>query len=348
LRRHKILVEATASSSAPESKPTERTSLTINREDAHDENAFAVDTLSTSRASPIDSRDSRRPRDVRCGAGVDWRSGAGDGRVKTSYGLDLAGYSSGRSSLAKATFEEGAGFSVVVYRGHAFAHRLKGRDPIVPLAERESQLLARCRPLYVDVPIDLQRLPNPHPVYFTWQLTRRPVDRAFNALPPLADRLGSPVARLAHLLGEDRDALGKWLFETYPAACLKLLLRLRPSYKLQTAERQAGEWIGDDGLVDILRSLRVTAEDGAVVNDDDLDAIVCALCGVLPNESLLQGQALEEEIRRGLEVKTRPQDRDHLVTAGPKGYVLIRSLPKNVSLQLSFENTPYASDEARV
>src|SRR5579872_1480207 len=172
--------------------------------------------------------------------------------MKISYGLDLAGYSTGKSSLAKATFNGSTELSVVVYRNHPFAEKLEGWETVGPLVERERRLLRFMQPLYVDVPIDLQGLPNQTGVRFTWQLTKRPVDFAFSALPPLADRLGSPVARLAYLLVADRSALGSGLYETYPAASLEPMLGGKRSYKGKTAKWKDGNWIGDGGLADIL------------------------------------------------------------------------------------------------
>ena len=80
--------------------------------------------------------------------------------MKTSYGLDLAGYSTGKSSLAKAMFDEATGLSVVIYRTHPFAKKLEGWEAIGPLAEQEHRLLRTLRPLYIDVPIDLRRCPS--------------------------------------------------------------------------------------------------------------------------------------------------------------------------------------------
>ena len=256
--------------------------------------------------------------------------------MKTAYGLDFAGYSTGKSSLAKATFEERNGLSIIVYRNHAFAEKLEGWEAIQPLAVRERQLLRSLRPLYMDVPIDLQSLTNHEPVLFAWQLTKRPVDFVFNALPPLADRLGSPVARLAHLLGQDRASLGAGLYETYPAASLIPMLGSKPSYKGKSAKRQSGQWIGDGGLADILRKLGIEADDDVVVNDDHFDAAVCALTGVLSDEFLLQGLDLNKEILRRLEEIVGPHGLDSPSTAGPIGYVVIRKPLPDVPIRLRF------------
>jgi hypothetical protein len=265
--------------------------------------------------------------------------------MKIAYGLDLAGYSTGKSSLAKATFDGATELSVVVYRNHPFAERLEGWETVEPLVERERLLLRSLHPLYVDVPIDLQGLPNLVGVRFTWQLTKRSVDFAFNALPPLADRLGSPVARLAYLLGAERSSLGSGLYETYPAASLIPMLGAKPSYKRKTAKWKDRRWIGDGGLADILRTLQVEADDGVVMNGDHFDSAVCAITGVLPAEYLLQGTDLEREIRRRLEQNVSPEEGKTLPTGGPTGYVLIhKKLPK-IQIQLRFQGY-YDENEA--
>lgn len=266
--------------------------------------------------------------------------------MKSAYGLDLAGYSTGKSGLARATFDGATELSVVLYRNHPFGEKLEGWEAVGSLVERERRLLTCLRPLYLDVPIDLQGLPNPADVRFAWQLTKRPVDFAFNALPPLADRLGSPVARLAHLLGAERSALGAGLYETYPAASLIPMLGTKPSYKGTTAKWMDRRWIGDGGLADILRTLRAESDGDVVVNDDHFDAAICAITGVLPEEYLLQGPALEAEIRRRLEQIVGPQNQQALVTAGPTGYVLIRKKLPELRLRLRFQQQFIPDDEA--
>ncbi|MCA9093860.1 MAG: hypothetical protein KDA68_10260 [Planctomycetaceae bacterium] len=248
--------------------------------------------------------------------------------MKTSYGLDLAGFSAGKSALAKATFDETQGFQVVVYRTHPFSKELEGRDHIGPQLDEERELIQILSPLYIDVPIDLQGLPVPKHFTFTWELTKRPIDFAFGALPPLADRIGTPVARMKNILRDiNFDILGVNIFETYPKASLANILDEMPSYKAQTAEFSQGVWIGEGGLADILRMMNAIAEEGTVLNDDHVDAMICSLTGVVPPDHLLQGELLETEVRRRLNKKVRAVDRPHLITTLPKGYVVISKLP---------------------
>lgn len=266
--------------------------------------------------------------------------------MKTAFGLDLAGYSGGRSTLAKATFAEQDGFRITIYRNHAFATKLEGHDAISEHAEQERHLIQTCRPLYIDVPIELQGLPALDPVHFVWQLTKRPVDYAFGGLPPLADRIGSPVARIVHLLQGDLSSLGTDLFETYPAASLLPMLGVVPSsYKGRTAERQGGRWIGDDGLADILTRMRIEAVEGTRLNDDHLDAAICAITGILVDDWLLQGKELEDKIRHRLKSKMKGKVSsqalellDEIDTTPPKGYVLIQRKLSDLPLRLQFED----------
>jgi hypothetical protein len=124
------------------------------------------------------------------------------------------------------------------------------------------------------------------------------------------------------------------------------MLGSKPSYKGKTAKWTDRQWIGDGGLADILRTLKVEADKDVVVNDDHFDAAVCAITGVLPDEYLLQGPALEAEIRRRLEQIVGPHDAKALVTAGPTGYVLIRKKLPELRFRLRFQEQFTPDDES--
>ena len=146
-----------------------------------------------------------------------------------ALGLDLGGYTGGRSALASAKLLTNGGVKATICGDHAFASVPRRSEPFKRIVEREVVLLAACldaAPLYVDVPLDLQGLPCPTGEGFAWQLVKRPVDHALGALPPLADRIGWVVARFenlrARLPSEQRPTLGDGLYETYPKGTLEL------------------------------------------------------------------------------------------------------------------------------
>jgi hypothetical protein len=254
---------------------------------------------------------------------------------KIAFGLDLAGYSTGRSALAKATFDENAGYRCVIYRRHAFANVRQGQERLAEQFALERALLPRVLPLYVDVPIDLQGLPTAPDgcvtgdVAFVWQLTKRPVDFAFDALPPLADRLGAPVARLAGLMRGCDPAVRDQIFETYPAGSLGQMFGPMSPYKRQAAQCRDGRWTGDDGIVGLLDRLEATADDGTRLNDDDLDAALCALTGVLPAAHLLESAMLAAAIQDRLAQKLGQREPELIALNPPARYVLIgKPLPR--------------------
>ena len=262
--------------------------------------------------------------------------------MNRSFGLDLAGYSTNGSALAVAE-SDNARITVTLLDGHCFCQAAEGTVLVAQKAAEEVEclrrLLARGKVL-VDVPIDLQDLLRPEGATFIWQLTKRPVDRAFGALCPLADRIGSYVARMKNLwriLGAEMtgDPLGATLFETYPAASLRLSDRCCEGYKGRCGF-QAGVWTGSAAKTDIdqkknnvfaklLSELKWLAEDGFQMNNDEFDAAICALTGI---GDQLHGVELETEINRQLDGKY----------CAPRGYVLLRHIPEAVNIvRKSFE-----------
>jgi hypothetical protein len=272
----------------------------------------------------------------------------GDG-MKTAFGLDIAGYSTGKSGFARADLIDKNHIEVTVYQGsyqgHAFAKKRKGKEEIKKIVKEEKEILEACfskGPIFVDIPIDLQDLPCPKDVKYVWELINRPVDFAFDALPPLANFIGSPVARFLNLYSsikeEFKDPLGKQIFETYPAGSLYRLNSQIPNlpydkYKDQETEFSNGIWKNmteeskkkeskkEGNLFQIANCLELASEKEKeiTISDDDLDAIICAITGVVDEIHLLQGDELRKEINR-------------LISNGkqypaPKGYVLLKSLP---------------------
>jgi hypothetical protein len=253
-----------------------------------------------------------------------------------AYGLDLAGYSTKGSALAKAE-RTGDDITVTIMRGNVFANQAAGTDNLATVSNPEVNELKRLMkdaPVYVDVPIDLQGLPAPEAADKVADLTKRPIDQALGALPPLADKIGSYVARMQHLrrrltadLGE--DPLGKTLFETYPAASLKQSGHSSEGYK-GTAEFDGTQWIGvgakkdadqkkNNTLAGLLNDLQWKAAKDFRLVHDEFDAAVCALTGF---DNQLKGEDLKT---------TALLANDQSL---PAGYVILKSLPRSVAIQL--------------
>ncbi|MCE8423512.1 MAG: hypothetical protein J5U19_15500 [Candidatus Methanoperedens sp.] len=93
--------------------------------------------------------------------------------MKTAFGLDIAGYSTGKSGFARADFVDKNYIEVTIYEEHIFASKSTGEVPIEDIAEKEKEILIACLrkgPIFVDIPIDLQGLPIPKNVRYVWEL----------------------------------------------------------------------------------------------------------------------------------------------------------------------------------
>jgi hypothetical protein len=200
------------------------------------------------------------------------------------FGLDLSGYSTGKTVLAVAEMHDDTATAVIL-RNSALSKYRHGADDAREALAEEIEALSKCIALgniAVDVPIDLQGLPAPEGYIFIWELTKRPVDYAFGAMSPLADRLGACVARFKALLaaGNLESELGHRVFETYPAASLKLLGRAHRRYK-GAAGRDLCNEIG----------VQLGFHDCDLL-DDELDAIICAVTAAAPATFRLEGKRL--------------------------------------------------------
>ena len=256
--------------------------------------------------------------------------------LATAFGLDLAGYAMGKSGFARADRRDDGSIRVMVFERHPFAVKKRGDESLAGVVKTEVDALRRCcevGPVLVDVPIDLQGLPSPSHATFIWELTKRPVDYAFNALPALADRIGSPFARFAYLMTQYRDRfgdpLGRQVFETYPAASLKILECHEPGYKKQSARFTDGRWEGKE-LACMANCLGFVTEEGISINDDEFDAAICAITGVVDERHRLAGDKLAKKIASQLHDKHRasctPAERA-VRFEPPAGYVLLSGLP---------------------
>ena len=251
-------------------------------------------------------------------------------KSQIAYGLDLAGYSTGKSGFAKASVDASGATEVTVYSNHAFSRSVGGHKEVSIASRDEITLLKFCLAsgrLLIDMPLDLQALTEPWKAQYVWQLTKRPVDYAFSALPPMADKIGSPVARVRnwlHLLGTDDASLlgyGQNLFETYPAGSLELLKLPHTKYKGQRVTFLDGKWVGDT-LAVVANGLGLVAENDVSLNDDEVDAVICALTGILPG--VLEGSELQQVIATRLS-KRLPNSTNIENLLPPNGYRLLSS-----------------------
>lgn len=250
-----------------------------------------------------------------------------------AYGLDLAGFAGSRSRLARASHGGDGQIEVRIYRTHLGAPRKVKEAAQVKAAW--TPILEECRSrgrLIVDVPIDLQGLPVQGPE-FLWQLTHRPIDYAFSALPPMASWIGYLFFSFQFLVGSDPPDLGTGLFETYPAASLEIMregLGKRDQYKGQEATFFKDGWGPNpkEGLAGILNRLDIRASLEAKLNDDDVDALLCAVTGMNDAKAITPEELLKEVAKRistgtglGLEAAGR-------LASVPKGYRLLKKFPK--------------------
>lgn len=202
-----------------------------------------------------------------------------------AFGLDLSGYSTGKTVLAKAT-QCSTEIRVDLYRADVLNPKLKVGTRLSVVSSAEAKLIGDCiqkGPIAIDAPIDLQGLPSPDSAGFPWELTRRHVDKAFGALPPLADKIGAVTARISNILANiSKDVVDRTypVYETYPAASLQLLHVPSKGYKDKKASIREGRWVdvngeGDTPITNILTKLNFHSDDE--LDDDDIDAALCAV-----------------------------------------------------------------------
>jgi Protein of unknown function (DUF429) len=194
------------------------------------------------------------------------------------FGIDLAGYMTGKTSLA---FAETAGRAahVTILKNSCLSIKHKSNANFDAVIANDVAALRQCfeiAPIAVDVPVDLQGLPNVKRPKELWELTRRPIDMALNGLPPFAAFIGAPVARFAAIIsaGKFEKLVGESLFEAYPSQTWK------------KAGIEAGKYKGNagtDARILLCKGLNI---EPCVDNDDDIDAIICALTAAATDEKL--------------------------------------------------------------
>lgn len=236
-------------------------------------------------------------------------------KKRTAWGLDLAGYSTGKSGLARADLLRGKTLSITVFEEHPLSTKRHLPDGLPDCELSALRYMLRTGLVCVDVPIDLQELLvlNP-PAHYVWQLTKRPVDFAFVGQPPLASWIGALVARFRRLwrgIDPNGEVLGDRLFETYPAASLRLLGLPHEGYKgCSDQANQVREQIAS--------GLGLPA--GLHLDDDELDSVLCALTGIAEDRCVLKEDKLQRNIAKKAHI---PKD----MAVPPRGYVLLKKVP---------------------
>jgi len=200
------------------------------------------------------------------------------------FGIDLAGYTTGKTSLAVIEIT-GRRAEATLLRGSALLLKRESSDAVKEILRQEAAVLRRCLavgPVAVDIPIDLQDLTNADRAEYIWQLTRRPIDWAMRAMPPLADRIGAPTKRFAAIMREGKfaDLLGERLFEAYPDGTLR------------TLKLKAGSYKGASGVLALQALCGALKVEPHVDSDDDFDAIVCAITAAAPADAVHDAKTL--------------------------------------------------------
>jgi hypothetical protein len=285
--------------------------------------------------------------------------------MKPSFGWDLAGYGDSGCGLCRADREGDTITATILHAPFICRPRHKLPASIHATVDVEVEMLrrfAKTGNTYLDVPIDLQLLSrfvdylqDERALYY-WQLVKRPVDHVFQALEPLASNLGYAVARTAHILGRLATEggglnLDENLFETYPAATLQLVWATNEwteeKYKGGKAKYLNGKWQGqvgkkaaspkkakkNDGLAVLANNLGLRAAEGFEMNDDEFDAVLCAVTGCVP-DCTIEHESLAATIRKKLIALHGQEDWINKVEP-PSGYVVFDRLPPSIQIHVA-------------
>jgi hypothetical protein len=234
--------------------------------------------------------------------------------VKIGFGIDLAAYGNKVGTILAAARLKDDCTDVAIITDSSFTKSLSGASDLLPQLEEERAELTRLTDLgsvAIDVPIDLQGLPSPDNISRVWELTRRPIDRAFGGLAPLADKLGYCVARFQKLIALcPQCKIGETIFETYPAASLAIChLPDRRYKKGEESTRLRQKIIEGLGISGPFSEPPLT--------HDELDAVICAVTSIVEGDCLFDGAELRQEILKRLN-KEASDNRHQL----PTGYRL--------------------------
>jgi hypothetical protein len=232
--------------------------------------------------------------------------------ARYAFGIDLAGYTTGRTVVAAMMRDEDS-TRVWLLRNSPLSEAYRSDAPLPGIVSAECEALramSRLGPVAIDVPIDLQKVGGAESAVIIWQLYKRPVDQAFKAMPALADRIGAPYARMQAILAYCGHALrlGQELFETYPKASLQMLSLPWRGYKGVEARHHQARML----LCDRLKW-------GQCATDDEFDALLCAAAAGASAEERISGSSL-----RSLIASLLPGCPD---CEPPLGYILLRRPP---------------------
>ena len=228
------------------------------------------------------------------------------------FGLDLAGFTKRRGTVLATVSVINGTAEATILTDAPFGRKLNGDFSERLICEVKTlRSLLKIGKVAVDVPIDLRGL-RVSDVREAWELTLRPIDKKLGALPPLASWLGACVARFKAILSPDiQEELGKQLFETYPAASLRMLFGKNDpdvkQYKL-AAKRKAE--IACAARKSLVVRLKIDAKSTALTHDE-LDAVICAITAVASDKYVWDERSSELS-------KATPL---------PDGYRLLRSNP---------------------
>jgi hypothetical protein len=235
------------------------------------------------------------------------------------FGLDLAGYTTGKTCLAIARWD-GNRVDATLLSNSVFSANKKfpTNAQTASVIEQEVRTLKRCLklgPVAVDVPIDLQNLLAPDQADYLWELTLRPIDKALGAMCALADRIGSPLSRFRAIMhaGKLGDSLGHSLFETYPEGTWRLNKIKSKGYKGTN---------GGDACRALCAKLNVAP---TLSNDDALDAVIAAATAAADANHLVHESEYAEVLR------CLGGDKQYEL---PRGYRLLKPLPKGVKVEI--------------
>jgi hypothetical protein len=262
------------------------------------------------------------------------------------WGLDLAGLGGKNNTGLVMSELRNNGDNVIemtVFRKHPFSFARKNvtrwdSDGIAEIVACLQKWTDGKNHLYVDIPVDLQGLPDVPAPLFIFQTKRRVADFLFGGLPPFASWIGSQTTDF-HFLAHKADILdhqGHRLFEAYPRVTIESICDTIPTYK--------GKSRTQSGLNEIQEKLNIIDPPGRL-NDDDIDAIVCVLSGIHSSASVPRSVLAE----RWNQIPSSPQTSEEIEGVQPsffeppKGYRILPDVEKMKQQSISIKVKDWSS-----